>query len=309
MKISICITVLNEEKNISKLLVSIDSQTNRANEIIIVDAGSTDETINLIKKHKNIKLIISRGASIAKGRNIAIKNAKHEIIVITDAGCILHKNWLAKITKPFKNKSTDVVAGFYNMTGKSDFQKALKPFIGIMPQNFDKNTFLPSARSIAFRKKVWKKIGGFDEKFDRAGEDTEFNLKLLKNKFKIIRVKHAIVDWEVPNNIVSSLKKFFYYSRGDVQGGKLMTSHNIKVLNIFFRYFIFLSLLFLYFLNPIFSLIFIFVFLLYLFSSIVKMLKFVKGWKALCFVPIIQVSSDFAVMAGFLSGTWDILNK
>ncbi|CAN5359060.1 glycosyltransferase family 2 protein [soil metagenome] len=278
MKVSLCITVFNEEKSIERLLESLEKQTRKADEIIIVDAGSTDKTIEIIKKYSEVKLTISKRASISKGRNIAITKAKYEIIVMTDAGCICDKNWIKNITKPFDKKETDVVAGFYNMAGNTNFQKALKPFLGIMPEKFDQNNFLPSTRSIAFRKKVWEKVNGFDKRFDKAGEDTDFNIKILKNNFKVVRVKNALVDWEVPNNLISAMKKFYYYARGDAQS-KRISKHNIKVLTIFGRYFLFIIFW------PI-----IIVYLIYAY------------WKAGLWGTIIQVSSDFAIMAGFTNG-------
>lgn len=287
MKTSLCITVFNEEGSIKKLIESVLLQTRRPDEIIIVDGGSTDKTIEIIKQYKKVKLIVSKRASISKGRNVAIKNSSNEIIVMTDAGCILKKDWLSKITKPFENENTDVVGGFYKMVGASDFQKSLKPYLGVMPENFDKNSFLPSTRSIAFRKKVWKEIHGFDEKFDKAGEDTDFDQKILKHNFRIVREKDAIVDWEVPNNLFSAMKKFFYYSRGDAQSGKFTSKHNIHTLTIFCRYVLFL--------------VFWPLFIVYLIYSY---------WKAGRWGTIIQISSDFAVMAGFLAGLkWVIQNK
>ncbi|HSX48711.1 MAG TPA: glycosyltransferase, partial [Candidatus Saccharimonadales bacterium] len=268
-----------------------------------------DGTINKIKTFKNIKLIISKGATIAKGRNIAVKNAKYPIIAMTDAGCICDKNWLRDISKPFKKTKTQVVAGFYRMSGESSFQKALKPFLGIMPDKFNEYNFLPSTRSVAFKKITWKKLGGFSEKFDRAGEDTDFNIKIIKKNIEIVRVKSAIVNWEVPNNLISSLKKFFFYAKGDVQSGNYLTSHNIKVLSIFVRYLVFISLsLFIFIYTPL-VIVFVLIFSLYLTWSVYKHRRFIKGWKAWGYTAIIQIASDFAVMAGFLSGTWDILSR
>ncbi|HWA51921.1 MAG TPA: glycosyltransferase [Patescibacteria group bacterium] len=287
LKVSLCITTFNEEKSIKKLLDSIILQTRKPDEIILVDGGSTDETISIINSYKNklknLKLIVYTSASISKGRNLAVKNSKKEVIAMTDAGCVCDKNWLKNITEPFKNKSTSVVAGFYKMTGKSKFQQSLKKYLGVLPKNFDDN-FLPSTRSIAFRKNIWESVKGFDEKFDKAGEDTDFNQKILKNNFKIVRVKKAIVFWEVADNLKDACKKFFYYARGDVQSGKL-TKHNIKVLTIFLRYFIFILIC------PL--------FIVYLFYSY---------WKAGLWGIIIQVSSDFAIMLGFLNGIYKTNN-
>ncbi len=309
MKISVCITVLNEEENIDLLINSLLVQTMIPNEIIVVDAGSTDKTVNKIKTFKNVKLIISKGISIASGRNLAVKKSKNSIIAMTDAGCVCDRNWLCEITKPFEDSETNVVAGFYEMTGDSDFQKALKSFLGIIPEKFDKMTFLPSARSLAFKKTVWKKVYGFSEKFEKAGEDTDFNIKIIKNGFSIEIAREAIVDWEVPDNLISSMKKFFFYAKGDAQSGDYLTQHNIKVITVFARYILFVFLLFLSFVKIYLGVVFIFTFGLYLIWSVNKHRRFVRGWKGRIYTVIIQIVSDFAVMAGFISGTWDILNK
>lgn len=309
MKTSVCITVLNEFSNVGFLIDSLCFQTKVPDEIVIVEAGSTDGTIKKIKALKKTRLIISKGATIARGRNIAVRNAKYPIIAMTDAGCICDKNWLKNITKPFEEPKTQVVAGFYKMSGESSFQKALKPFMGIMPDEFEEDNFLPSTRSIAFKKTTWKKLGGFNEKFDRAGEDTDFNRKIINENIEIVRVKKAIVNWEISNNLISAIKKFFFYSKGDVQSGNYFTSHNIKVMTVFVRYSVFLPLLLSSLIYTPLVVIFVLIFGLYLIWSVYKHHKFVTGWKAWGYTAIIQIASDFAVMAGFLSGTWDILSR
>src|SRR5260221_12583418 len=98
MKVSVCITTFNEEKSIEKLLKSILSQTKVPDEIVIVDGGSTDKTVEIIKKFGKAKLIISKGASISRGRNLAVKNAKYSMIAMTDAGCVCERHWLERIS-------------------------------------------------------------------------------------------------------------------------------------------------------------------------------------------------------------------
>lgn len=294
MKVSVCITVFNEEKSIVKLLNSLFSQTKVPDEIIVVDGGSTDTTIKKLKKinTNKFKIIISKGAGRSKGRNLGVKKARYEIIAMTDADCVCDKYWLKRITDPFENKKTDIVAGFYKMKGKSKFQKSLAPFLGVTSDKISKD-FLPSTRSIAFKKSLWKKVGGFYSKNnENTGEDTIFNYEAIKNKANFVIAKYAIVYWEVPNKLKTALKKFFNYAKWDAKSGiwwhpiQKFKTHNIKVLTIFGRYVLF----------------FIFwpLFLIYLGWAY---------WKAGPWGTIIQVSSDFAIMAGFVSGVWDILNK
>ncbi len=191
MKVSVVITLFNEEKSVAKLLDSLRFQTKRFDEIIIVDGGSRDKTVEIIrhfqKKDKRIRLLIEK-CSRAKGRNIGIDIARNEIIAITDAGCIAHKKWLERITKPLINKEVGVVAGFYKMIGKTAFQRALSTYLGVLPSQFDAN-YLPSTRSIAFKKELWLKVGGFPEKLTGTAEDTVFNYKIVQSGANIARVK------------------------------------------------------------------------------------------------------------------------
>ncbi len=300
MKVSICITVLNEERSIKKLLESLLGQTKKPDEIVIVDGGSTDNTTNIILKYfPEVKLIKRKNLSRSKGRNLAVKNAKYSIIAMTDADCICDKHWLERILSPFEgSRVTDISAGFYKMVVNTDFQKALAPFLGVTGEKFSKN-FLPSTRSIAFRKSLWKKIGGFPEDENKnTSEDTIFNYKAVLNKAKIVRVKTAIVYWEVPGNLSSAIKKFFNYAMWDAKSGiwwhpvQKLKTHNIKVMTIFLRYILFI------FFWPSFT--------FYLSWSIFKHRNFINKWQQSLYTAIIQVVSDFSVMAGFI---WGILNK
>jgi glycosyltransferase involved in cell wall biosynthesis len=317
MTISLCITVLNEEKNIASLLDSIYVGTKKPTEIVIVDGGSTDNTVEIIrhyqKKYGNIKLLIEKGG-IAHGRNASIDIARGEIIAQIDSGCVAKPNWLAKLTEPFNNKNVDIVAGFYEMPAGSPLQAAINVFHGVPPERFDPKTFIPSARSVAFRKAVWITIGGYSEKLKNAGEDTLFFYESVKNNFRIVRVEEARVIWEEARNLTlkGSLKKFFNYAKGDAKTGiwwhptKQLASHNIKISLIFIRYFIGLGLILVTILGFISPLVLVFLAILYLIYPIYKWHDVVKNWWGRFWLPVIQILSDFAVMSGFVSG---ILNK
>lgn len=319
MIVSLVITVFNEEKSIKKLLKSLVNQTKRPDEIVIVDGGSTDNTLSMIYDFAysihNKKILVKVASSIAEGRNYGIQNASGDVIVMTDAGCVAHRDWLEKITEPFEKKDADMVAGFYCMKGSRSLQKALAVFLGISPQRFDSNEFLPSARSMAFKKPLWEKIGGFEERLEKAGEDTLFNYQAIRVGARFVRVKDALVDWEVPESLWEGVKKFYTYSKGDVQAGiwwhpgQRISTHNLKIASIFIRYFIGFLLLFLSFrFHWILYFLFVF-FLLYLFWSIWKMRDVVTDTKAQLWLPVIQILSDLAVLAGTIAGFLGYLTK
>lgn len=323
MKVSVIITVLNEAETIRKLLLSLVNQTKKPSEIVIIDAGSKDDTIQIIKaftKSTKIQLKVSKGISRSKARNLGVKISHNEIIAMTDAGCIPHKDWLEKITKPFVERfpstslslRTQAVAGFYQMVGKSHLQKAMIPYLGTTPRGLSDN-FLPSTRSIAFRKSVWKKVHGFDEKLNGAAEDTMFNVKLLKNDVKMVIARNAIVEWGMPQTLFEFACKLFGYSKGDlttkifIHPTKGIWSHNIHTLTIFLRYLAGLVLLFLVLFFDITPVYLLFCILIYFIWSILKVRDELFDWRVRLFTPIIQVTSDIAVMLGFIWGIFGML--
>lgn len=310
MNISVCITTLNEEGSVGKLLDSLLVQTKKPDQIIIVDGGSTDKTVEIIRhyqqKDSRIKLLTEK-CSRARGRNLGVEIAKSEIILMTDAGCIASPDWVKNIVSPFENTKVDVVAGFYKMTGGTPVSKAMSIFMGVQPEDFDVN-FLPSTRSIAFKKQIWEKVGGFPEKVGGAAEDTVFNYKLIKNGAKFSRMKNATVEWGMPGRIAEFGFKVYEYAKGDVKSkiwffpGKGLASHNIKALFILFRYLVGFSLLILSFKFHYLLAYLIICLFVYLVWSFRKVYLEFGDYRIALWGPVLQITSDVAVIKGFLSG-------
>lgn len=310
MNISVCITLLNEERSVSSLIDSLINQTLKPSEIIIVDGGSKDKTVEIIrhfqKKDRRIKLLIEK-SSRARGRNIAAEVSKGSVLVFTDGDCVAKRNWIKNLTHPFKNLSVDMVAGFYDMKAGSDMKIAIGYFLGVIPSKFDAN-FLPSARSMAIRKDVFENLGGFPETANGVGEDTLLNFVALKNGVKIARAKDARVEWEVPSTLTEFFRKVYSYAKADrktniwIFPSKGVSSHNIKALFVLLRYLIGLTLFILGLANTSLLLLTLFLVLAYIFYSYRKVyLAFGKVIPSLWGV-ILQFVSDLGVMVGFLSG-------
>lgn len=303
MKVSFVATVYNEEKTIIKFIESIFLQERKPDEVIIVDGGSLDRTVAIVKEYfetnnTNFKILIKK-SNRSVGRNEGIKKSKNEIIAISDAGCVLDKKWLSNIIHPFIDKKTDVVAGYYRGKAKSVFQKCLIPYTLVMPDRINEQKFLPASRSMAFRKKIWKKLGGFSEKFSH-NEDYFFAKKMEEKKIKIIFARNAIVEWIPRNNIKESFVMFLRFAYGDAESSIL----RLKVLLIFYRYFIFLYLFALSFIiksNSLNIFLILSVFL-YIFWSVYKNYKYVNKTEAFIFLPLLQFTSDVAVVMGSLAG-------
>lgn len=242
MKVSFITTVFNEEKTIETFLKSVVKQSRLPDEVVIVDGGSSDgtrEKISLFatrlcpapsgaglrsglrrdKRKMTFKIMERKGASIAQGRNEAIRKATGEIVVASDGGCILEKHWLEEIVKPFAKKEVDVVSGFYLPTGKSVLQKLLGLLTSVPLNKVNQEDFLPSSRSIAFKITAWERVGGYPEDISSC-EDLVFAIRLKKFGFMFKFAPQAVVYWEQDDSIIRAVKKFFEYSGGDGMAGK-----------------------------------------------------------------------------------------
>jgi glycosyltransferase involved in cell wall biosynthesis len=286
--IAIIVTTRNEKNSIKSLLDSIVFQTIKPDEVIFLDADSKDETREIISSYKSkisgLKLIKSKLINRSKGRNKAIKEAKSNIIAVTDAGCTLKQDWLAKITHPILSGEAQAVAGFYLTSDSNLLEKSSAPFLAVMPDSIDPETFLPSSRSVAFTKKAWKEAGKYPENVSFC-EDLTFaqNLKLKTN---LVVQPRALVYW----NHYQGIKKFFYqirnYARGDVEAG--YAPHLYKIITVYARYLLFAVI------NPL--------FFVYLFWPIRKHYKYVKSPLAIFTLPMFQVLTDAGIILGSLIG-------
>jgi glycosyltransferase involved in cell wall biosynthesis len=91
MKVSVIATVLNEGPTIRRLLDSLAAQTRTPDEVIIVDGGSSDDTVSVLQMYGDegclpLRVLVEPGANISRGRNVAIAAASAEVIASTDAG-------------------------------------------------------------------------------------------------------------------------------------------------------------------------------------------------------------------------------
>jgi glycosyltransferase involved in cell wall biosynthesis len=206
VNVSLICTVKNEKHTIRDLLESI----------IIVDGGSSDGTTEIIRDYMKtlpIKFIISCEANIAKGRNIAIKNATYNIIASTDGGCKLDEKWFQNIVRPFEESDIDVVCGVYLPWYEGEFEEIASYLIFPSVNKLNPKTFLPSGRSVAFTKEAWKAAGGYPEWLS-IGEDTLFDLKLKKSGMRFTLATNAIVYWRVRHNTKQIFKQHYYYANG-----------------------------------------------------------------------------------------------
>ncbi len=217
-RVALIVTVRNEAASIGALLDSILSGTRVPDEVVIADGGSTDETVELLRARSaadpRIRLVVAPG-NRSIGRNAAVRASRAAVIACTDAGVEVEREWLDRITRPFDSRpETDVVAGFYLPAGRTPFERAAGVVSAPRLEEIDRDRFLPSTRSIAFRRSAWERVGGFDESLSH-NEDTPFALALKRAGARFCFEPGARVRWRPRGDVRSFFRQHRRFGLGD----------------------------------------------------------------------------------------------
>jgi glycosyltransferase involved in cell wall biosynthesis len=321
--ISVISTVLNEGDNIRRLMDSLVVQSCQPDEVIIVDGGSCDNTVEALHEYEGrlpLRVIVAPGSNISAGRNKAIAAARHEIIAVTDAGVTLDANWLQHITRPLlEDESIEVVAGFFRPDAHTLFEAAMSATVLPLADEIDPEKFLPSSRSIAFRKSAWAAVGGYPEWLDYC-EDLIFDLRLKAISAPQVFEPQASVYFRPRGSLKSFSKQYYLYARGDGKADLWRKRHAIRYVTYLFA----LPMLLLMGLTgkgairPLAGMLFVlgaFVYLRQPYRCLGLILREAasigtvrvtlrSNLEAIALVPIIRVVGDAAKMIGYPVGWW-----
>ncbi|HHX63321.1 MAG TPA: glycosyltransferase [Chloroflexi bacterium] len=231
--ISVIITVLNEADSIDGLLDSLARQTRRPDQVVVVDGGSTDGTLERLHHQAQqapyrLVVISLPGSNISQGRNAAIGAASGDIIAATDAGVRLEDDWLERLVAPFEAPDPpDVVSGFFVADPRSLFELALGASTLPLLQEIDPARFAPSSRSVAFRRTAWQKVGGYPEWLDYC-EDLVYDFALRDAGFVFAFAPDALAHFRPRPTLRAFFKQYYRYARGDGKADLWIVRHLIR---------------------------------------------------------------------------------
>ncbi len=192
LNVSLYIPVYNGESTIESVIKSAIALEPSPDEIIVVDDGSTDNTLNLLNKYSEKITIIKnkKNMGLAHSRNVGVVNAKNEDVASIDSDVEVSEKWLvgmyntkikfksaivgAKLIEKYKDKNIynywRHIYATQNSYGESDVEDLKRPVSG-------SNTILS--------KSAWERVGGYETQYKTNGEDSNFCQKLMKHKYKI----------------------------------------------------------------------------------------------------------------------------
>ena len=230
MPISVILTVLNEAVSLGAVLDSLAAQTRRPDEVVVCDGGSRDGTVALLRAAGGrlaLRVLEAPGANISQGRNRAIAAAAGDVIAVTDAGVRLEPDWLETLTAPFADAKVQAVAGFFQSDPQTEFEIALGATTLPEAREINAATYLPSSRSVAFRKAVWEAAGGYPEWLDYC-EDVVFDLAVRRRYGPFVFQPAAGVHFRPRPSLAAVVRQYYRYARGDGKAGLFPRQHAIR---------------------------------------------------------------------------------
>jgi len=220
--VSVIITVLND-KRIERTIRSILDQSYLPDEIFVADGGSDDGTWELIldfkEKYGDIINPQRLEGNITTTRNKALPLMEGNIIVFIDADEVAPKNWLECLINPILNGEANFTGGPTKpyIEPISKVEKYVNRYDDFFFENVvSKDISMVPMGNTAWDKKIFSKIGGFDERIKWGGEDYDINLRALENGFQGKLVKDAWVwhDQSRLNSLGKIIRKKYTYATG-----------------------------------------------------------------------------------------------
>ena len=230
-KISIIIPAYNAEKEIPDLILSLEKQSVKPFEMILVDDCSTDNTRG--KANRYFKVFSTpQNLGPAAARNLGLKKSCGDIIAFLDDDCRPKPDWIEQVERQFENKDIDVVTGGVYVHAKTILGKSIAAlgFPGGGSLGFEKMWRVASdgtvnklcSGNMGIRRKILEKYGYFDESFSYCFEDAALAYSLAIAGVKIYYVPEMDVE-HMP------MEKFWSFIRWHYARGKGINSFKKKV--------------------------------------------------------------------------------
>ena len=211
--VSVVVCAYNAARTVDSCLASLKKLNYPNYEVIVVNDGSTDQTLEIAQCYDYMQLINQENLGLSAARNVGIAAATGEIIAFTDSDCVADPDWLTYLVAKFISSGVCAVGG-PNFPPPED--SLIPSCVAVSPGgpthvllSDEVAEHIPGC-NMAFRRDVLQEIGGFDPLFRTAGDDIDLCWRLQDLGYTI-GFSPAAVVWHFRRNTV---KDYLNQQRG-----------------------------------------------------------------------------------------------
>ena len=222
--VSVIVPARNEAGAIDECLSSILTQTMQSLEVIVIDGGSTDETVAKVlswtESDRRVRLIHNPDRIIPKSLNLASHAARGKHIVRIDAHASVPEDYVERLTTHLETGHWGGVGGLKVGAGQTETGEIISaamasPFgVGNSPYHY--GTGLREIEHIpfgAYPKELVIQLGGWDETF-LVHQDFEFDYRVRQSGHRILCDSDIVIDWQCRQTIADLAAQYFRYGKG-----------------------------------------------------------------------------------------------
>jgi succinoglycan biosynthesis protein ExoA len=219
--VSIVLPTLNEQSWIRDCLDSLlDQDYPNITEILVVDGGSTDATVEISESvGGRVRVVDNPGVTAASAMNVGLQTAANDLIIRADAHTLYEADYVSSSVRARRESGADWVGGPMRPVGLTSFGRAVAAVtssrFGVGPGRFHYATTAQDVETVylgAFDRRIVWEVGGYDQdNLQYAAEDQELNFR-LRLAGRRIRLDPAIRSWYFPRQDPKSLwRQYFNY--------------------------------------------------------------------------------------------------
>jgi len=198
--------MFNSRRFIQDAIRSVRLQSYSPIEIIVIDDGSTDGSVNLIRSIEGIRYSYQNHSGVASARNMGISKASGSFIAFLDADDLWDKEKIDMQIRLF-NKDHELDCLFCRLENFFDPNSQLPSWLD--PAHFSAEKFksMKSLSTMIVRTEVYERVGLFDTKY-RSGEDIEWFTRLKDTGIRTFFMPEVLVSRRLHDSNLSYQKNF-----------------------------------------------------------------------------------------------------
>lgn len=230
VNVALVMPARNEEAAVDMTLEAVFASSRLPDEILIADGMSTDRTVERIKRFEGrgvpLRILSNPSRFSGGGRNLGIRHATSEIILLADFGNVMDRDWIEEMVRPFEElDGVEMVAGLHRPLVTSDFEHCvaaiqyheqcmLAHYTPAERESLLGRSVIPGGASLGLTRATWERVGGYPEWLPRA-QDRLFSRKAWAVGVRIEVNWRACTSHHMRRSPAEVFRQTLSYGRGN----------------------------------------------------------------------------------------------